>query len=118
MLRTLRECFARLWEWATEKAAYETLMEASETTVVWKKAENDMWDWILANPTLHIGWFERGRKLVAKVIENYIKFLHAHPAVACDEEYLADLRGLLNPPWWPSPPKGGLPRPCAAGVLF
>ncbi len=119
MLRTLKECFTRLWDWATEKTTYDNLMRASEATVVWKKAENDMWDWILANPTLHIGWFNYGRRLVTEVIENYRKFLHAHPEVVCDKEYFADLRSLLNPPpWWPSTPKGGLPQLCAAGVLF
>ena len=119
MLRILKECFIRLWDWVTEKVAYETLVEASEAIVAWKKAENDMWDWILANPTLHIGWFEHGKKLVTKVIENYMQFLHTHPEVVRDEKYLAGLQGLLNPPpWWPSTPKGGFPRPRAAGFLF
>jgi hypothetical protein len=108
MLRTLRECFTHLWDWVTEKAAYEKIMEVSETTILWKQSENDMWDWILANPTLHIGWFESGRELVTKVIETYIQFLYAHPKVVCDKEYFADLRSLLNPPpWWPTTPKGG-----------
>ena len=119
MLHIVCEYCILLWGWVTGKTAYEKIMKVSETTVVWKNAENNMWDWILANPTLHIGWFEHGKKLVTKVIENYMQFLHTHPEVVRDEKYLAGLQGLLNPPpWWPSTPKGGFPRPRAAGFLF